>query len=72
MEELRKAILQVENNFKEVINCHGKNLETLTNFTLELNEKVVDIEKTVKGNKEQASYLTAKKIIEARYKDRIC
>ena len=46
MEKLKEAIRKLENNFKEVIDCHSKNLESLKNFTLELNERVVAMEKT--------------------------
>ena len=62
MEELRQAIRKLENNFKDVINCHSKNLESLKNFTLEINERVGAIEKTAIGNKEQANNLIAGKI----------
>ena len=62
MEELRQAILKLENKFKDVINCHSKNLESLKNFTLELNERVGAIEKTAIGNKVQANDLIVDKI----------
>ena len=62
MEELKHAIRKLENNFKDVIDCHSKNLETLKNFTLELNERVRAIEKTVIDNKEQAKDLIVEKI----------
>ena len=62
MEELKHAIRTLENNFKDVIDCHSKNLETLKNFTLELNERVRAIEKTVIDNKEQAKDLIVEKI----------
>ena len=72
MEELRNAILKLEAkhsnairkleaNFKDVISCHSKNLENLKNFTLELNERVGALDKTVIGNKEHAGDLIVKK-----------
>ena len=62
MEELKKAIRKLENNFKDVIDCHSKNLENLKNFTPELYARVGDIEKTATGNKEQANTLIVEKI----------
>ena len=62
MEELRRAILKLEANFKDVISCHSKNLENLKNFNLELNKRVVALDKTVIGIKEHASYLIVNKI----------
>ena len=62
MEELRQAIRKLANNFKDVINCHSKNLESLKYFTLELNERVGAIEKTAIGIKEQANGLIVEKI----------
>ena len=41
MEELRKAILKLETNFKDVIKWDSRHLKTLKNFTLELNERAV-------------------------------
>lgn len=61
MEKLREAILKLESKFKDVIDCHSKNLESLQNYTLELNERVVAIEKNVKGNKVQANDLVVVK-----------
>ena len=62
MEELRNAIRMLEKNFKEVINCNSNNLENLKNYTLELNERVGDIEKTVKGIKDKANDIIGEKI----------
>ena len=62
MEELKRAIRQLENNFKDVIDCHSKNLENLKNFTLELHARVGEIEKIATGNKEQTNTLIVEKI----------
>ena len=57
MEQLRQAILKLESNFKDVINCHSKNLESLKNYTVELNERGGALEKTAKCNKVKATDL---------------
>ena len=56
MEKLKDAIRKLESNFKEVIDCHSKNLESLKNITLELNERGVALEKS--GNKVHSADLS--------------
>ena len=58
MEEIKEAILKLQNKFREleatddamkdVINCHSKNMEALKNLTLTMNNRVIALEENIK------------------------
>ena len=76
MEELRKAVIKLQENFKkvivteegmkDVINCYTKNVEALKTYTLEINGRVGVIEETLKANKDSVDDIITEKVKRVR------